>query len=145
VGIVDRSGVSKVGKSLARLGTTEQYSVGTLGGAKGQLIKGNALAAGSLDTLASILRKAQCTYGQLGALEHANIVRHLADNHGSLAILLGHVFRETVQTNRGLVHLAHVQTLQDSRAEFRVRTAAQEFVKLDEQLVVGVVRLDKLH
>jgi len=50
-----------------------------------------------------------------------------------------------MKANRGLVYFAHMKTLQDCGTELGVRSAIKELVQLNQEPVVGVLRLDLLH
>ena len=51
---------------------------------------------------------------------------------------------ETVEADGGLVHLGHVQPLDNSRAELGGGTTLEELVKLDQKTSVRVLGLDHL-
>ena len=128
----------------ATLGSTQKDSVGSLGGLEGQLVKGETFSSGGNDTLAGVFGEGKGADGHLGAFHHTNIVRDLSDNDSDLTILVDHVLGKTVEANWWLVHLAHVKALHNGGTKFRIGTARQEFVKLDQKLVVRVLGLDDL-
>jgi len=140
-----RSRVTKVRQGLARFGAAEEDRVGALGGAQSELVQGDALATGGQDALAGRFGKSQGADGHFGAFEHTHIVRDFGNNDSCLSFFLRHVFGETVQTDRRLVRLAHVQALQDGSAEFGVCSARQKLVELDKEFVVWILALDCLH
>ena len=145
VGVVDAGAVAEVGKGRSGLGSAEEDGVGALGCAEGELVEGEALTAGGEDALAGGLGEAEGADGHLGDVaEHADVVGDLANDDGDLALLVGHVLGETVEANGGLVHLGHVQPLDNSRAELGVGTTLKELVKLDQKTGVRVLGLDHL-
>ena len=91
VGVVDRGGVTPVGLSSARLGSTEKDSVGSLGGAKGQLIKGDAFTSRGDNSLSGSLRESKSADRHLGAFHETDIIGDLGDNDSGLSVLVGHV------------------------------------------------------
>lgn len=142
VGVVDGGSLTKVSKGLTASRSTQQDGVGSSGCPQCKLIESDALSSGSNDALACILGEGEGADAHLGAFKHTNIISDLSDNDGNLAILVGHVLGKTVEPNWRRVDLGHVQTLGNGGAEFGVCSAREEFVQLDEETVVGVLRLD---
>lgn len=143
--IVDRSPLSKEGQGSTALRTTEQHSVGSSRRPQGELIEGDAFTPSSNNALACILSEGESADTHLGTFKHAHIVGDLSNHDSDLTLLLGHVLGKTVQAKRGCVHLGHMKTLSDSGAEFGVRTARKEFVELNKETCVRVLRLDDPH
>ena len=143
--IIDGRRVSKVRQGFAALGSSQQDDALSLGRAEGQLIQGNAFSSGGRDAFAGSFGETECADGHFGAFEHAHIVRDFSDNDSSLSFLLGHVFGESVESHGWSVDLGHVETFEDSRTEFGVCSARQEFIQLDEEFVVRIGSLDLFH
>ena len=144
--IVDRDGMTKMTESFSRFGTAQQDGIRPLGRSQRQLIQGQAFPARAFNSSSGRFGKAQGTHTQLGGtLQHANIVRHLADNDGRLALFFRHVLGQAVQPNGRSIHLAHVQSFQDGRTKFGFRTTGQKLVQFNQQLVVRIGRLDFFH
>ena len=132
-------------ESFSRFGTAQQDGIGSLGRSQGQLIEGQTFPARAFNSSSGRFGKAQGTHTQLWAVQHANIVRHLADNDGRLALFFGHVLGQAVQPNGRSIHLAHVQSFQDGRTKFGFGTTGQKLVQFNQQLVVRIGRLDLFH
>jgi hypothetical protein len=115
--INDTGVMSKVSKSLATLGSTEQDSVGSSRSTKCELIESETLSSSSNDTLACVLGEIESTYGKLRNFHHADIISNLSDNNSNLSILVTHVFAKTVKSNGWLVDLGHVKTLDNGSTE----------------------------
>merc|ERR1719243_288486 len=83
---VGDTGGAEVAVCLASLaGALEEDGVLALGGAEGKLVKGDALATGSDNTLAGTLGEAKSAHAQLGCLVSAVIVCDSTNNNGDLA------------------------------------------------------------
>ena len=145
VGVVDGDSVSKVGKCVSGLGSTEQDSICSLWCFECELIECHAFTSGGNDSLSGIVCEAKSANGHLRAFHHTDIVGYFGDNDGSLSFLLTHVLRKSVESHRRLVDLTHVKTLQDSRTELGVGSASQKLVKLDQESVVRILGLYNLH
>jgi len=87
VRVGDTGAVSEVGKSRTALGTTEEDSIGALGGTKGELVEGDAFSSGSNNALASIFGEGKSAHGHLRAFKHTDIVGDLSYNYCGLAFL----------------------------------------------------------
>lgn len=142
--VEDRCSLSTVCLGGTALGTSEQHSVRPSGRPQGELVKRDALTASSNDALAGVLCEGEGAHTQLGALKHSDIVGHLANYDSSLAFLLGHVLRKTVETNRRCISFRHMQTLCHGGAEFGIGSASKEFVEFDQETGVRVLGLDDL-
>eukprot|EP00045_Choanoeca_perplexa_P022937 m.11401 g.11401 ORF g.11401 m.11401 type:complete len:301 (+) comp9808_c0_seq1:119-1021(+) len=143
VGVGDTSG-TKVLDSLTGLARTlQQDSVLALGSTESKLIKGDALATGSQDTLASTFSEAQSANGQLWHFEDTNIISDGANDDSSLGLVaLGrHVVHQLAQAQRRAVDTRHKQTLQHNLVERGIGTASQEAVKLDQEAQIRILRL----
>jgi len=145
VGVENGGGVSEVGEGSAGLGSAEEDGVGSGGGTEGELVEGDALSSSSEDAGAGGGGEAKGAHGKLGDLHETDIVGNLANNHGNLSILAGHVLGKAREGNGGSVDLTLVEALEDSLAESRVGTAAEERVQLDEETAVRVLGLDLDH
>ncbi len=108
----------------------EQDGVGTGGGTKSKLVKGDDLTAGLQDAGLGGLGDAQAGDRQLGDLEETVVVSDGSDNDSGLAILAGHVAGNTGDRHGGTVDARHKKTLQDDLVEGRVRAASEESVQL---------------
>jgi len=144
VGVGDTGALTEVSLAITALGSTEEDSVGTLGGTEGELIKSKALSASGENALAGSGGETGGAYRHLGALKHTDIIGDLADDDSGLAFLLGHELGKTVESHGGGVDLGHVQALGDGGAEVGVRTAGEKLVELDAKTGVGVSGLDGL-
>ena len=133
-----------MGEGGAGLGAAEEDGVGPLGGAEGELVEGEALAAAGEDAGAGGGGESKGADRHLGALHEADVIGDLADDDGDLAVLASHVLREAGKGDGGGVHLGHVKALEDGGTELAVRSAGEEGVELDEKTSVGVLRLDHL-
>jgi len=145
VGVVDGGGMSEMGKSFTALGSTEENSVGSSWGTKGKLVESDALSSSGDDTLSGGLSERKSTYRQLWYLKHAYIVGYLSNNNGNLSVLVLHVLRKTVKSDRRLVDLGHMKTLYYGCAKLRISTTSKELIKLDQKTIVRVGGLDDLH
>mmetsp|Transcript_25461 Transcript_25461/g.42920 ORF Transcript_25461/g.42920 Transcript_25461/m.42920 type:complete len:223 (-) Transcript_25461:9-677(-) len=145
VGVVDRSLVAEMAHSLTGvLGTAEKNGVGTLGGAKGQLVKGDALTT-SLDNAGSgISSEAKSADGQLGDLDHAGVVGDSTNNHSNLVLLSLHVSRQAGQRDGSLVQARRAKSLGNDTSKLRFGSSGQEGVKLHQKLQVYVLRSGSL-
>lgn len=132
------------------LGTPEEDHTGASRGTQGQLVKGEALAAGLLDPGTSSGGEAQSADAQLGDLIEAVVVGHGAHDGADLAlvclarVLVGSDGHNLAQADRGLVDLAGHQTAEDRLVEAGVGSAGEELVQLDEEGEVWVVALGGL-
>lgn len=111
------------------LGAAEEEGVGAGGGTEGQLVEGQALAAGSSDAGAGGGGEAQSGDGQLGDLEQAVVVGDGADNDDGLAlvglarVLVGSRCDDAGDGHGRAVDARHEQTAEDHLVEVRIRAA----------------------
>lgn len=145
VWVIDAGGVSKVGECFSRFGSSQEDRVGSFGCPQGELVERDAFSSGRDNSLACVFGESECANGQLGTLGHAHIVGDFSHDDGRLSVLVEHVLGKSVQSNGRLVNLGHVQTFQDGGAEFRIRSACEELVQFDQELVVRVGRFDGFH
>lgn len=124
---------------LARvLGTAEEDGVAALGRTQGELVEGQALAAGSQDPGTGGLGEAQSGDRQLGQLQETVVIGDATDDDDRLGRLATGrdttaVLRQVYQArhaDRRTVDLGHEQTAQDDLVEARVSAAGQEAIEL---------------
>lgn len=137
--------MSEMRKGFAALWSTEENGVGSSWGTKGELVESNALSSSGDNTLSGGLGERKSTYRQLWNLKHAHIIGNLSDDNGNLSVLVLHVLRKTVKSDRRFVDLGHMKTLYYGCAELRISTASKELVELDQQTIVRVGGLNDLH
>ena len=126
-------GAAEVLVHLARLERpAEEHAVGAGRRAKGELVKGDDLAAGGDDAGAGGVGGAEGGYGELqvDAVEQADIVGDGAHNDSNLAGLAIHLLGELSDGDWGPIGAAHEQALEDNRIEFTFSAASQESIKL---------------
>jgi hypothetical protein len=70
------------------LGATDEDDVGASGGTEGELVEGDALTASGDDAGAGSGSEAESADGELGALDHANVVGDLGNSGHDLALVL---------------------------------------------------------
>lgn len=127
------------------LGAAEEDDVRASGGAHGELVESEALAAGLLDAGAGGSGEAQSADGHLRHLIEAVVVGDGANDSADLALVRLRrrwVVRDGVdlgQGDRWPVDLGHAQAAEDGLVELRVGTTRQEGVQLVQKSDVGVV------
>jgi hypothetical protein len=149
------------------LGATEEEGVGTSGGADGDLINGEGLAAGLQDAGTGGGGEAESRNGDLGQLQETVVIGDGADlcllveirysgaasaayDDNGLALVslagvgVGSGGDDLGQGNRGTVDLGHHEPAQDGLVEGRIRAAGEELVKPHKELNVGVLALRDL-
>jgi len=103
--------------------------VGTSWASLCELVKGDALTAGSSDASTGSGGEPQGSDVELGHLEETVIISDSADNDNSLALLLlggvlvGSGSHNATDRNRRPVDLAHIETAEDGCVELGVGTA----------------------
>ena len=70
------------------LGATDEDDVGASGGTEGELVEGDALTAGGDDAGTGGSSEAESADGELGALDHADVVGDLGNSGHDLALVL---------------------------------------------------------
>mmetsp|Transcript_24629 Transcript_24629/g.79605 ORF Transcript_24629/g.79605 Transcript_24629/m.79605 type:complete len:210 (-) Transcript_24629:27-656(-) len=123
------------------LGAAEEDGAVALGGAEGQFVEGEALAAGLEDPGPGGLREAEGAHGHLRHLQQTRVVRHRAHEDRDLPVLLLHELRQPRQAQGRPVRPRQKQPLQHHLDELRVRTPREEPVQLHQQLQVHVLAL----
>lgn len=132
------------------LRATEEENVRASGCAHGELVEGDALAAGLLDASAGSRSEAKRADGHLGNLIEAVVVCDRADHSADLALVqLGSRLacshaHDLAQAQRRLVDPAAAQTLEDGLVELAVGAAGEEAVQLVEEREVGVLAFRSL-
>lgn len=105
--------------------------VGTSWASLCELIKGDALTAGSSNASTGSGGEPQGSDAELGHFEEAVVISYRCNNDNSLSLLLlgrtlvGSRGHNAGDRNRGSVDLAHVETAQDSGVELGVGTACK--------------------
>jgi len=141
------SGAEVLDALAAGAAAAQQQGVLARGRDRGELVEGQALAAGADDAVAGLAREAQRADADLGQLRHANVVEDVADDDRDGRLRLGGVLPhglalehdgEAAQADRRAVAAALEQALVDRLVERRLRALCQELVQLDEQLDVRV-------
>lgn len=113
------------------LWTTEEESVGTSGGAHGEFVEGEALAASLQNASTGGAGKSESSDAHLGNLEEAVVVSDGADNNDRLvlvlggSVLVGGARRDAGERHWRLVDARHIETSEDDLVEARVRTACR--------------------
>ena len=70
------------------LGATDKDDIGASGGTEGELVEGDALTAGADDAGTGGGSEAESADGELGALDHADVVGDLGNSGHDLALVL---------------------------------------------------------
>lgn len=111
------------------LGATEEEGVGAGGGAEGELVEGQALAAGLGDPGTGGGGEAQSSDGELGDLKQAVVIGDGANDDDSLAlvrlagVLVGGGRDDAGDGHRGAVDARHEEAAEDDLVEVRIRAA----------------------
>lgn len=125
--LIDLSGV---------LGSSEKDGVAALGCSEGELVEGEALAAGSLDALAGGAGEAESGDAQLLLqVDQTDIVGDGADDDdgvlGRVGLAVGNLTADPRNADGSSVGAALVQSAEDGLVEFAVGSSSEEAVELD--------------
>lgn len=113
------------------LGAAEEHSVGSLGSAECELIKGKAFATSLGDTGSGTSSELQGADRELRDLEETSVIRDGSDNNGGLTILSLHESIQPGDRQRGFVDAGHAQALLDATSEFRVGSSGKKAVQFN--------------
>lgn len=95
----------------------QTYRVLAKRGPESQLVKSQALSTSLLNPSPGGFSEPQSGHFQSRDFINSNVVCHSPDDHSDLTILPVHVPNQSGKGERGLVHLAHEQPLQNHRTE----------------------------
>lgn len=127
VRVVGGSAMAKVLDSLSgALRTTQENSIGSLGGAQGQLIQSEALTAGLDDASSGSLGEASSSNLQGRHFQKTRIVGDSSNNDCGLVLLALHVSRKAGDRQRSPVDSGHSQSLRHSLGKVRLGSSANE-------------------
>ena len=136
------SEVSLAGTGLGR--SSEENSVGSLGGSQSELVESDALTTSLDDSGSGGLGELESADGHLGDLEQTSIIRNGSDDDSSLSAEGLHVLDDLRERQRSSVSSGGDQSLNDSLVKLGRSSASEELVELNQQSNVRVRSLGLL-